>query len=83
MNEATIKAMIAYLEALKAEGLKSVHLGSIIPMHTTSSLERKSSGLPTWTQFPVLPILPEGMAYDRSSGFVYFDMDLYAQVEPR
>lgn len=83
MNENTVKALIAYLVALKAEGLTHVHLGSVIPMHTMSPLDRRRFGLSSWTQFPELPPLPEGMAYDRSSGFVYFDMTLYARVEPR
>ena len=83
MTEATLKALIAYLLALKAEGITHVHLGSVIPMHTMSSLQLRQAGRPTWTQFPDLKDLPEGMAYDRLSGWVYFDMDLFARVQPR
>jgi hypothetical protein len=83
MNEATVAALIAYLVALKADGITHVHLGSVIPMHTMTSLQLRQAGRPTWTQFPVLPTLPEGMAYDRSSGWVYFDMDLFARAQPR
>jgi hypothetical protein len=82
VNEATVKALIAYLEALKADGMTSVHLCSVIPTHTMTSFQRRQAGLPSWTQFPELPTLPEGMAYDRSSGFVYFDMELFARVQP-
>ena len=59
-----------------------VHLGSVIPMHNMTPLERRQRGLPSWTKFPELPALPDGIKYDRLSGWVYFDMDLYSRVQP-
>ena len=78
MNEVTIKALTAYLIALKAEGLRAVHLGSVIPMHHQTNFERRQAGLPNWTQFPDITFPTEaGLFYDRSSGFVFFSEDLF------
>lgn len=78
MNENTIKALTAYLIALKAEGFRAVHLGSVIPMHHQTNFERRRDGLPSWTQFPDITFPAEtGLFYDRSSGFVFFSEELF------
>ncbi len=84
MKNATLVALLAYLEALKGEGYKCIHLGSVIPMGPQTPLKRRQLGLEPWTQFPdIAGNLPEGMFYDRSSGWVYFDADLFDRVQPR
>jgi len=85
MRNATLVAMLGYLQALKDEGFTHVHLGSIIPMnHPLRPLERRQAGLEPWTQFPDIGgNLPEGMWYDRSSGFVFFNEAQFLAIQPR
>ena len=82
MKNSTLVALLAYLEALKEEGFTHIHLGSIMPMNCQmSNLERRKKGLGNWTQFPdIVGNLPEGVFYDRNSGWVYFDEALFNHV---
>jgi hypothetical protein len=82
MKSATKVALFAYLEALKAEGMTHVHVGSIIPHHNMTSLELAKAGM-KWTQFPNIheTELPEGIFYDRLSGWFFFDEVMYRKVQ--
>lgn len=79
MKNATLVALLAYLEALKDEGYKTVHMGSVIPMQPPQpAFTRRAEGLERWTQFPDIEgNLPEGMFYDRLSGMIFFDEVIY------
>lgn len=81
MKSATQVALIAYLEALKAEGFTHVHAGSIIPMRTQQQAVTNTK----WTQFPLISEseLPEGMFYDRLSGWFFFDEEMYRKIQVR
>ncbi len=81
MKNATLVALLAYLEALKGEGYTHVHLSSVIPMGPQTPLKRRQLGLEPWTQFPdIAGNMPEGMAYDRMSGMVYFDYAMFVKA---
>jgi hypothetical protein len=80
MKSATKVALFAYLEALKAEGFTHIHAGSVIPMRAgQAAVEAR------WTQFPLIgeTELPEGIFYDRLSGWFFFDEVMYLKVQVR
>lgn len=62
MNQATQTALIAYLLALKEEGIHRIHVSSVIPQNNSTR---------RWSQFPDFTVPMQGVMYDRLSGWFF------------